>query len=133
MLFFKFYPTPIRPLCERSLLTKITFPVSLTVTFILASPTPLRPVQTPGVKEHALFLKELGDASNLRDRMLDAFETAALQDDPVEKTKLCTFVVVGAGPTGVEVSLRDGHRGGALAATLSLLTHPLPTPPSLPH
>lgn len=57
---------------------------------------------TPGVKEHALFLKELEDASVLRDRMLDAFETAALQDDLAEKTKLCTFVVVGAGPTGVE-------------------------------
>ena len=57
---------------------------------------------TPGVKEYALFLKELQDASLVRDRMLDAFETAALQDDPAEKTKLCTFVVVGAGPTGVE-------------------------------
>jgi len=65
---------------------------------------------TPGVKEHALFLKELSDASTLRDRMLDAFETAALQDDPVEKTKLCTFVVVGAGPTGVEFAAElDDH------------------------
>jgi len=57
---------------------------------------------TPGVEEHAMFLKELPDAATIRDRMLDAFETAALQADPVEKTKLCTFVVVGAGPTGVE-------------------------------
>jgi len=65
---------------------------------------------TPGVAEHALFLKELGDASALRDRMLDAFESAALQDDPAEKTKLCTFVVVGAGPTGVEFAAElDDH------------------------
>jgi len=65
---------------------------------------------TPGVKEHALFLKELSDASIIRDRMLDAFETAALQDDPAEKTKLCTFVVVGAGPTGVEFAAElDDH------------------------
>ena len=47
-----------------------------------------------GVKEYALFLKILTDASVTHDRMLDAFETAALQDDPAEKTKLCTFVVV---------------------------------------
>jgi len=72
---------------------------------------------TPGVKEHALFLKELGDASALRDRMLDAFETAALQDDPAEKTKLCTFVVVGAGPTGVEFAAElDDHIREDLAA-----------------
>jgi len=65
---------------------------------------------TPGVKENAIFLKELGDAADIRDRMLDAFETAALQDDPVEKTKLCTFVVVGAGPTGVEFAAElDDH------------------------
>lgn len=72
---------------------------------------------TPGVKEHALFLKELGDASTIRDRMLDAFETAALQADPAEKTKLCTFVVVGAGPTGVEFAAElDDHIREDLAA-----------------
>lgn len=64
----------------------------------------------PGVKEHAMYLKELPDASMIRDRMLDAFETAALQDDVAEKTKLCTFVVVGAGPTGVEFAAElDDH------------------------
>eukprot|EP00751_Fragilariopsis_kerguelensis_P012459 CAMPEP_0170762628 /NCGR_PEP_ID=MMETSP0733-20121128/2878_1 /TAXON_ID=186038 /ORGANISM="Fragilariopsis kerguelensis, Strain L26-C5" /LENGTH=627 /DNA_ID=CAMNT_0011102835 /DNA_START=1 /DNA_END=1884 /DNA_ORIENTATION=- len=65
---------------------------------------------TPGVKEHALFLKELNDASKLRDRMLDAFESAALQEDPLDKQELCTFVVVGAGPTGVEFAAElDDH------------------------
>jgi len=65
---------------------------------------------TPGVVEHAVFLKELPDATSIRDRMLDAFETASMQDDPNEKTKLCTFVVVGAGPTGVEFAAElDDH------------------------
>lgn len=65
---------------------------------------------TPGVKEHALFLKELNDVSVLRDRMLDAFESATLQTDPEEKAALCTFVVVGAGPTGVEFAAElDDH------------------------
>jgi len=42
--------------------------------------------------------------------MLDALESAALQDDPSEKTNLCTFVVVGAGPTGVEFATElDDH------------------------
>lgn len=64
----------------------------------------------PGVKEHAMSLKQVTDATIMRDRMLDAFETAALQDDPAEKTKLCSFVVVGAGPTGVEFAAElDDH------------------------
>eukprot|EP00316_Scyphosphaera_apsteinii_P000599 CAMPEP_0119323262 /NCGR_PEP_ID=MMETSP1333-20130426/60395_1 /TAXON_ID=418940 /ORGANISM="Scyphosphaera apsteinii, Strain RCC1455" /LENGTH=557 /DNA_ID=CAMNT_0007330663 /DNA_START=115 /DNA_END=1788 /DNA_ORIENTATION=- len=65
---------------------------------------------TPGVKEHAVFLKELSDANSIRDRLLDAFESAALQDDQATKQQLCTFVVVGAGPTGVEFAAElDDH------------------------
>ena len=71
----------------------------------------------PGVEEHAMFLKEIPDAVRIRDRMLDAFETEALQDDPAEKTKLCTFVVVGAGPTGVEFAAElEDHIAEDLAA-----------------
>merc|ERR1719238_2418499 len=57
---------------------------------------------TPGVKEHALFLKEIEDAMLIRKKVLDAFESAALVDDPEEKAKRSAFVVVGAGPTGLE-------------------------------
>ena len=64
-----------------------------------------------------MFLKEIPDAVRIRDRMLDAFETEALQDDPAEKTKLCTFVVVGAGPTGVEFAAElEDHIAEDLAA-----------------
>eukprot|EP00316_Scyphosphaera_apsteinii_P023033 CAMPEP_0119339852 /NCGR_PEP_ID=MMETSP1333-20130426/99202_1 /TAXON_ID=418940 /ORGANISM="Scyphosphaera apsteinii, Strain RCC1455" /LENGTH=586 /DNA_ID=CAMNT_0007351471 /DNA_START=92 /DNA_END=1852 /DNA_ORIENTATION=+ len=65
---------------------------------------------TPGVKDHAVFLKELPDAAVIRDRILDAFESAALQDERAVKEQLCTFVVVGAGPTGVEFAAElDDH------------------------
>ncbi|WP_419728203.1 NAD(P)/FAD-dependent oxidoreductase [Lichenicola sp.] len=49
-------------------------------------------------------LKTLDDALGLRNRLLDAFERAELCDDPAETRRLLTFVVVGAGPTGVEMA-----------------------------
>jgi NADH:ubiquinone reductase (non-electrogenic) len=57
---------------------------------------------TPGVREHALFLKEVEDAMSIRKKILDAFEGAALVSDPEEKARRAAFVVVGAGPTGLE-------------------------------
>ena len=58
---------------------------------------------TPGVEEHTLFLKEIDDLSLIRRRLLDAFETAALETDDAVRKQLLQFVVVGAGPTGVEL------------------------------
>ncbi|MDX2129331.1 MAG: FAD-dependent oxidoreductase [Chloroherpetonaceae bacterium] len=56
-----------------------------------------------GVKEHAVFLKELDDARILRRKILDNFELAALPTIPVEERhRLLHTVVVGGGPTGVE-------------------------------
>ena len=49
-------------------------------------------------------LKTLDDAVGLRRRVLLAFEAAEITTDPVERERLLTFVVVGAGPTGVEVA-----------------------------
>lgn len=49
-------------------------------------------------------LKSLDDALALRNRLLDAFERAELSQDPAETRRLMTFVVVGAGPTGVEMA-----------------------------
>ena len=57
----------------------------------------------PGVEEHALFLKELTDARNLRERIISCMERADLPDLPVEeRRRLLHFMVVGGGPTGVE-------------------------------
>ena len=49
-------------------------------------------------------LKTLEDATTLRRRILVAFERAERETDPDARAALLTFVVVGAGPTGVEMA-----------------------------
>lgn len=49
-------------------------------------------------------LKSLEDAEEIRRRILVAFERAEREIDPVKRQELLTFVVVGGGPTGVEVA-----------------------------
>jgi NADH dehydrogenase len=49
-------------------------------------------------------LKTLEDATEIRRRFLLAFEAAEQEPDPEERRALLTFVVVGAGPTGVEMA-----------------------------
>ncbi|MET0391161.1 MAG: NAD(P)/FAD-dependent oxidoreductase [Polyangiales bacterium] len=53
---------------------------------------------------HAPGLKTLDDAVEIRRRVLYAFEAAERCTDPVEQREWLTFVVVGAGPTGVELA-----------------------------
>src|SRR3954451_14174851 len=48
-------------------------------------------------------LKTLEDATTLRRRILVAFERAERETDPERRAALLTFVIVGAGPTGVEL------------------------------
>ncbi|OBT64195.1 hypothetical protein VE03_06873 [Pseudogymnoascus sp. 23342-1-I1] len=60
---------------------------------------------TPGVRENAFFLKDVGDARKIRKRILDCFEEASLPSTPENvKRQLLNFAVVGGGPTGVEFS-----------------------------
>ena len=49
-------------------------------------------------------LKTLSDAREIRSRFLLAFELAEKSQDPAERAALLTFVVVGGGPTGVELA-----------------------------
>ena len=49
-------------------------------------------------------LKTLEDATTIRRRILLAFERAEREDDPAREAALLTFVIVGAGPTGVELA-----------------------------
>lgn len=49
-------------------------------------------------------LKKIDDATFIRRRILSAFEHAEQTDDPVARQHLLTFVVVGGGPTGVEMA-----------------------------
>ena len=54
--------------------------------------------------QHAPALKTLGDAESIRTKILSAFELAAVTEEETERTRLMTFVLVGAGPTGVELA-----------------------------
>ncbi len=53
---------------------------------------------------HAPGLKDLDDALEVRRRVLLALEAAERAADPAERRRLMTFVVVGGGPTGVELA-----------------------------
>src|SRR5215475_9565061 len=54
--------------------------------------------------EYAPGLKSLADAEATRNKILQAFETAEAEEDPTRHRDLLTFVLVGAGPTGVEMA-----------------------------
>jgi len=70
---------------------------------------------------HAPGMKTIDDALELRGRIFGAFEMAELESDPARRAAWLTFVVVGAGPTGVELAgqiaelsrraLRHDYRG----------------------
>ncbi len=53
---------------------------------------------------HAPSLKTLEDAIEIRRRVLEAFERAEREEDPASRQAWLTFVVVGGGPTGVELA-----------------------------
>ncbi|NTU92376.1 MAG: NAD(P)/FAD-dependent oxidoreductase [Chlorobiaceae bacterium] len=55
-------------------------------------------------EEYAPGLKTIGQASEIRRRVMEAFEHAERTSDPAERRKLLTFVIVGGGPTGVELA-----------------------------
>ena len=70
----------------------------------------------PEWEKHAPGLKTIDDALEIRKRVLLAFEAAERETDPAKQAAWLTFVVIGAGPTGVEMA-------GALSeiARLSLI------------
>ncbi len=55
-------------------------------------------------EEHAPGLKTIAQATEIRRRVMEAYEAAERTADPVERKKLLTFVIVGGGPTGVELA-----------------------------
>jgi len=55
-------------------------------------------------EEFAPGLKTLGDAVAIRHKILHAFEQAEAEEDPSRHRDLLTFILVGAGPTGVEMA-----------------------------
>ncbi|MGI8992240.1 MAG: NAD(P)/FAD-dependent oxidoreductase [Bryobacteraceae bacterium] len=58
----------------------------------------------PEWEELAPGLKTIENATEIRRRILRAFEAAEIETDPAKRTAWLTFVVIGAGPTGVELA-----------------------------
>ncbi|MCU0469314.1 MAG: NAD(P)/FAD-dependent oxidoreductase [Arcicella sp.] len=56
------------------------------------------------IQEKALPMKSVGEALGLRNRLLENFEKALVSDNEEDRVGLMNVVVVGGGPTGVEVS-----------------------------
>jgi NADH:ubiquinone reductase (H+-translocating) len=54
--------------------------------------------------QHAPALKTMTDAARVRGKILSAFEAAESTDDAQERARQMTFVLVGGGPTGVELA-----------------------------
>jgi NADH:quinone reductase (non-electrogenic) len=63
----------------------------------------------PEFEAHAPGLKSLADAEAIRNKVLQAFEQAEAEEDPRAHRDLLTFVLVGAGPTGVELASALAH------------------------
>ncbi|MGO8968007.1 MAG: FAD-dependent oxidoreductase [Myxococcaceae bacterium] len=76
---------------------------------VLAPGSDTQTFGTPGVVEHAFFMRELGDAVAVRNQIIDCFELAAQEEQVERRRQLLRFVVVGGGPTGVELvaEIRD--------------------------
>src|SRR5213594_251479 len=67
-----------------------------------------------GIVRHGFGLKSVVEAVAIRNQVLSCFERAMLEPDPERRRALLTFVVVGGGPTGVEMS-------GALSELIRLV------------
>jgi NADH dehydrogenase len=67
-----------------------------------------------GIRKHGFGLKDISDAVQIRNEVLLNFELATLERDPERRRAHLTFVVVGGGPTGVEMA-------GSLAELIRLV------------
>ncbi len=67
-----------------------------------------------GVPQHGFGLKDIPEAIRIRNHVLHAFERAMLEPDPEQRRAELTFIVVGGGPTGVEMA-------GALSELIRLV------------
>jgi NADH dehydrogenase len=70
---------------------------------VLAAGSVAHTLGLPGVRDHAWTLKNLGDATRLRDHVLALLELAEQEPDPGERRRMLTFVVAGAGFAGTEM------------------------------
>ena len=59
---------------------------------------------TPGAQKESFILKDLADAQKLRDHFISVFQEASVTKDKAEQKRLLRTVIVGGGPTGVELA-----------------------------
>jgi len=94
----------------------------------------------PGLTEHALQTKTIGDFIHLRNHLIEMLEAASVTTDAAERQRRLTFVIAGAGYAGVEIAseanefLRASVRAYPMIApnevrviTIDILTRVLPT------
>jgi len=72
----------------------------------------------PGIADYAHGFRTINEALYLRDHIIRQLELASVATDPAERTARCTFVVVGAGYTGTEVTAYGERLTRQLAETL---------------
>ena len=59
---------------------------------------------TPGALEHTIALRDLSSAYRIRNKIIAQIERADVEENPKKRAQLLTFMIVGAGATGVEVA-----------------------------
>jgi NADH dehydrogenase len=72
----------------------------------------------PGVAAYAHGFRSIAEAFYLRDHITRQLELAAFDTDPGERQARCTFVVVGGGYTGTEVTAHGQLMTTRLAKTI---------------
>ena len=83
-------------------------------TLVLATGSTTNYYGKSDVEQHALGLKDLGEALRLRNHVLTCLERAVIEPEGDDRRRHLTFCIVGAGPTGVEYA-------GALAELVRLV------------
>jgi NADH dehydrogenase len=78
-------------------------PVTLTYDHVVVVPGSVsRTLPIPGLREHAVGFKTIGEAIWLRNHVLDLLDVAATTRDPATRRRALTFVFVGGGYAGIE-------------------------------
>src|SRR5262249_11269425 len=84
---------------------KSFLPAQLSYDYLILAPgSMINTFRTPGVDGSAFFMRELGDAVAVRNHVIDCFERAAASTSAALQEELLRFVIIGGGPTGVEVA-----------------------------